>query len=360
MAKKQKIKFKESVGIDIGFHSIKLVHLKKIHNGFKLLNYEIMPTIPPGTDYTPSDLSKNRYAPVLAEMLSTLKIKPKKVKHLVSSIGGDHLSIKQIKTIFLPDEELESALFFEAKKHLPISGSDMVLDFQVVNVEERTNNMNIILVATNKEHLQNHTDVLEAADLTPGVIDAEPLALSNSLLFNALIEEGVYIILNIGAHKTNMVIYGPQAKYFTRDLAWGGYFFTKDVMKRKKLSFEDAEKYKFEYGITGEKKKQEEVKGGGGLSTLEISDKPTEEQIALEVKRSLRYYVKEAGNSDFRKVLLVGGSAKIKGLPEYLQEQLKIPTEVFNPFVSLELPEKLKDKRDPQLALAIGLAMRTE
>ena len=123
------------------------------------------------------------------------------------------------------------------------------------------------------------------------------------------------------------------------------------------MTFEEAEKYKFEYGVTEERVAQAD---GVGLSTLEISDKPTEEQIVIEVKRSLRYYVKEAGNSDFRKVLLVGGSAKLKGLPEYLQEQLNIPTEVFNPFVSLELPEKLKDKKDPQLALAIGLAMRTE
>ncbi len=359
MAKKKKtIKFKESVGIDIGFHSIKLVHLKKIHDGYKLLNYEIMPTVTPGQDYTPSDLSNNRYAPVLAEMLSTLKLKPKKIKHLVSSVGGDHLSIKQIKTIFLPDEELESALFFEAKKHLPISGSDMVLDFQVLDVEERTNNMNIILVATTKEQLNSHTEILESTGLSPGLIDAEPLALANSLLFNAMVEEGVYIVLNIGAHKTNMIIYGPKAKFFSRDLAWGGYFFTKDIMTRKKMSFEDAEKYKFEYGITEARKKKAE-KSGGGLA-LEISDKPTQEQIALEVKRSLRYYVKEAGNSDFRKVLLMGGSAKLKGLDEYLSEQLNIPTEVFNPFVSLELPEKLKDKRDPQLAMAIGLAMRSE
>lgn len=357
MAKKKIKKFKESVGIDIGTHSIKLVHLKKIHDGFKLLNYEIRPTVPAGMEYIPSDLRRDRHAPVLAEMLRTLRIKPNKVKHLVSSIGGDHLSIKQIKTIFLPDDELESALFFEAKKHLPISGSDMLLDFQVLNVEERTNNMNILLVATTKDEIKKHNDILTAADLAPGIVDAEPLAIANSFLFNAFVEEGVYVLLNVGAHRTNMVIYGPQAKFFSRDLAWGGHNITKDLMKRKDLSFEEAENYKFEYGIT------EAAEAGGdgvGLSTLEISDKPTEEQMALEIKRSLRYYVKEAGNSDFRKVLLMGGSSKLKGLPEYFTEQLNIPTEIFNPFINLEMPEKLRDKKDPQLALAIGLAMRPE
>ncbi len=357
MAKKKQTKFKESVGIDIGTHSIKLVHLKKIHDGFKLLNYEIRPTVPAGVEYIPSDLRRDRYAPILAEMLRTLKINPRKVKHLVSSIGGDHVSIKQIKTIFLPEDELESALFFEAKKHLPISGSDMLLDFQVLNVEERTNNMNILLVATTKDEIAKHNEILNAVDLAPGIVDAEPLAIANSFIFNAFIEEGVYVVVNLGAHRSNMVIYGPQAKFFSRDLAWGGFNITKDIMKKRNLSFEEAEAYKFEYGITDNgasaSKSQE-------LSTLEISDKPTEEQIALEVKRSLRYYVKEAGNSDFRKVLLVGGSSKLKGLPEYLTEQLNIPTEIFNPFINLEMPEKLRDKKDPQLALAIGLAMRPE
>ncbi len=355
--KKKKINFKESVGIDIGSHSIKLVHLKRIHNGFKLLNYEIKPTVPMGVEYIPSDLRAERFAPVLAGMLKTLKIKPKKVKHLVTSIGGDNVSIKQIKTIFLPEDELESALFFEAKKHLPISGSDMILDFQVLSVEERTNNMNVILVASTKDELKKHSDVLMACDLAPGIVDAEAFAIANSFLFNAFIEEGVYVLINIGAHRTTMVITGPESKFFSRDLAWGGFNFTKDVMKRRGISFEEAEEYKVEHGISDT---TEEIAASTGLGTLEISEKPTEEQIVLEIKRSLRYYVKEAGSSDFRKVYLSGGAAKLKGLPEYFEEQLNIKTEIANPFVNLELPEKLKDKKDPQLALAIGLAMRPE
>ena len=47
--KKKQVRFKETVGIDIGSHSIKIVHLKKLHEGFKLLNYEISPTVPTGT-----------------------------------------------------------------------------------------------------------------------------------------------------------------------------------------------------------------------------------------------------------------------------------------------------------------------
>ena len=356
MAKKKKKVIKESVGIDIGSHSIKLVHLKRMGAGYKLLGYSIKPTIAEGIDYTPSDLLPTRFAPILSGMLKDLKINPKKIKRLVTSIGGDNTSIKQIKTIFLPEEELESALFFEAKKHLPISGAEMLLDYQVLNVEEKTNNMNILLGASTKTLLKEHSDILTSVGLSPGIVDIESLAVANSVIFNSFFEDGVYVILNIGAFKTNMVIYGPSAKFFARDIGWGGYHFTKDIMKRLKTTYEKAEQYKLEHGL----KKEKDTVDTTSMIALDITEKSTVEQISMEVKRSLRFYVKEAGTSDFRKILLIGGGAKLLGFPEYLEEQLNIPTEVFNPYTSLEMPEKFKDRQDPQLALALGLAMRPE
>ena len=100
MAKKKPLKFKESIGIDIGTHSVKLVHLKKLNEGYKLLNYEIRPTVPDGIEYVPSDLRRDRHAPVISEIMRSLRINPKKVNHLVTAVGGEQVSIKQIKTIF--------------------------------------------------------------------------------------------------------------------------------------------------------------------------------------------------------------------------------------------------------------------
>lgn len=356
MKKKKQVKFKESVGIDIGSHSIKIVHLKKLHDGFKLLNYEIRPTVPEGIEYIPSDLRSDRFAPILTEMMRTLHINPKKVRHLVTSIGGDNTSIKQIKTIFLPEDELESALFFEAKKHIPISGNDMVLDYQVLSVEEKTNNMNILLAATTREVLNSHTNTLTSAGLTPNIVDIDSLAITNSFALNSFVEDGVYVLLNIGAHRTNLVIWGPNSKLFSRDIAYGGYQFTRDIMRKRQLEYREAEDHKYKWGLKDDPSKPEHTT----ISMLDISEKSTEEVIVEEIRRSLRFYVKEAGNSDFRKVYLMGGSAKLGGLDEYIQEKVSIPTEIYMPFINVEMPEKFHDKKDPQLSLAIGLAMRME
>ena len=354
--KKKSLRFKETVGIDIGSHSVKIVHLKKLHEGFKLLNYEIRPTVPTGIEYIPSDLRSERFAPVIIEMLKTLRINPKHIKHLVTSIGGDNTSIKQIKTIFLPDEELESALFFEAKKHIPISGTDMVLDYQVLSVEEKTNNMNILLAATSKEVLNEHTNILMSAGLSPNIVDIDSLAVVNSFALNAFAEEGVYVLLNLGAHRSNMVIWGPEAKLFARDIPYGGYNFTRDIMRRRQMEWEEAEKHKLDFGLLD----NPAINNVQTISMLDITEKTTEDSIVEEVRRSLRFYVKEAGNSDFRKLYLMGGTAKMKGLQDYIQDKVAIPTEIFMPFINVEMPEKFQDKKDPQLALAIGLAMRTE
>ena len=354
--KKKSLRFKETVGIDIGSHSVKIVHLKKLHEGFKLLNYEIRPTVPTGIEYIPSDLRSERFAPVIIEMLKTLRINPKHIKHLVTSIGGDNTSIKQIKTIFLPDEELESALFFEAKKHIPISGTDMVLDYQVLSVEEKTNNMNILLASTSKEVLNEHTNILMSAGLSPNIVDIDSLAVVNSFALNAFAEEGVYVLLNLGAHRSNMVIWGPEAKLFARDIPYGGYNFTRDIMRRRQMEWEEAEKHKLDFGLLD----NPAINNVQTISMLDITEKTTEDSIVEEVRRSLRFYVKEAGNSDFRKLYLMGGTAKMKGLQDYIQDKVAIPTEIFMPFINVEMPEKFQDKKDPQLALAIGLAMRTE
>jgi type IV pilus assembly protein PilM len=356
MKKKKPVKFRESVGIDIGSHSVKIVHLKRLHEGFKLLNYEIRPTVPQGVEYVPSDLRPERFAPIIVEMMKTLHIVPKTVKHLVTAIGGDNTSIKQIKTIFLPDDELESALFFEAKKHIPISGNDMVLDYQVLSVEEKTNNMNILLAASTKDILNEHSNILVSAGLSPNIVDLDSLAIANSFALNTFVEDGVYVLLNLGAHRTNMIIWGPNSKLFSRDIPYGGYHFTRDIMRKRQLEFPEADTYKLEWGLLDDPNAASTTT----ISMLDISEKSTEDLVVEEIRRSLRFYVKEAGNSDFRKIYLMGGTAKLKGLLEFVQDKVNIPTEIYMPFVNIEMPEKFQDKKDPQLSLAIGLAMRTE
>jgi type IV pilus assembly protein PilM len=216
--------------------------------------------------------------------------------------------------------------------------------------------MNILLAASTKDVLNEHSNILVTAGLSPNIVDIESLAVANSFALNSFVEDGVYVLLNLGAHRTNMVIWGPNSKLFARDIPYGGYHITRDIMRKRQLEYNDADNYKMEWGLLDDPS----AASASTISMLDISEKSTEDMIVEEIRRSLRFYVKEAGNSDFRKVYLMGGTAKLKGLLEYIQDKVNIPTEIYMPFINIEMPEKFQDKKDPQLSLAIGLAMRME
>jgi len=66
---------------------------------------------------------------------------------------------------------------------------------------------------------------------------------------------------------------------------------------------------------------------------------------------------------EISKVLLCGGGANLKGLPELLSSELKIPVEIGNPWINI-LPEFKKEKSKLSLetslsyTTAFGLALR--
>jgi len=43
-----------------------------------------------------------------------------------------------------------------------------------------------------------------------GVIDIDAFAITNAFLLSSYVEEGVFVLVNVGAHRTNIVIYGPK------------------------------------------------------------------------------------------------------------------------------------------------------
>jgi len=80
----------------------------------------------------------------------------------------------------------------------------------------------------------------------------------------------------------------------------------------------------------------------------------------IVVERLFLHFIKKTFPEGTTLILMCRSGHRSTAGAKYLEEQLNIPVEVYNPFVNLEMPEKFKDKKDPQLGLALGLAMRPE
>ena len=62
------------------------------------------------------------------------------------------------------------------------------------------------------------------------------------------------------------------------------------------------------------------------------SDEQIIGDICSEVKRSLLYYENQLDGESVSKVLLSGGTANLKGIREYFESVLDVPTEIVKPF----------------------------
>jgi len=343
------------VGLDVGSHSIKLVFVDRSGSKYRLVDYRVRELYTGDTPYSPDGPRNAQAVPVLLEMFYELGVSPKRIKFLASSVGGHTTSAKEISSLQMPEEEMASALLLEARKHLPLDGSETVVDYQVIGDDPKdSEKVRVLLTATTKKTFEAHLDLLREVELNPGIIDLEPLAALNSyMLFTELPDEGVIVFMNLGCKKTTMVVVGRKDQFFTRDLPVAGMHFTNEIMKLMGMKYQEAERHKTEFGMNTEAS-EVPIKEGGGLK---LAEKPTLDKFGDELNRSLRFYVKETNQGMFNRFVLAGGSAPLPELKTYLEDRFNVPTEIHNPLSHMELGGK-SVPNPPQLSAAIGLALR--
>lgn len=91
--------------------------------------------------------------------------------------------------------------------------------------------------------------------------------------------------------------------------------------------------------------------------------KPLLEELANEVRRSLEYHASRYPDAQIRRIMVVGGGARLRNIDAFLTQSLGIPTAVSNPVARLpiqapELPEGYAEENGPMFSVALGLALR--
>lgn len=88
--------------------------------------------------------------------------------------------------------------------------------------------------------------------------------------------------------------------------------------------------------------------------------RPVMDEFIAEVRRSVDYFRSRSGEVDV--MLLTGGGAYLKGLPEYLEASLSLPTTLYNPLPHMGVAGKkvltgLIDENGAEFVMALGTAM---
>ena len=208
------------LGLDIGRQYVKMVTAGKTKDGYRVLDAGSRLVPDANSAFDPEKIDRSHWVMAVRELFKQQSFNPKKAKSLITGIGGSSASIKQITTMEMPSEELESAMTFEARKHIPMDGTDAVIDYQILGSnKQEVDKIDVGLVACTKGTLTNHMDLLKECGLKAGIVDVNPIAMSNAFSFvKTMPEDGLVVMLDIGAVSSGLVVYGINQQFFTRDL----------------------------------------------------------------------------------------------------------------------------------------------
>jgi type IV pilus assembly protein PilM len=341
-------KKKETVGVDIGSSAVKLVQLREVKGGFQLQHMGILP-LPAEAIVDNTLMDSSSVVEAIKNLLHTLNIK---TKEAVCSISGNAVIIRKISLPVMPVEELEDQIHWEAEQYIPFDINDVNVDFQILSPDDQDpSKMNVLLVASKKDIINDYLAVFAEAGLKLVVVDVDSFAVQTAYETNyAATANEVVALVNIGASIMNLNIVRDGVSLFTRDVQLGGNLYNEEIQKQFGLNSEEAEQKKLEAGQSEEPRLTEILQ--------RVND-----TIAMEMRRSLDFYNSTAGEARITRVYLSGGTAKTAMLVEAVQQRLSLPVEILNPFSKVAVNEKeynaefLKEIA-PLMTVAVGLATR--
>lgn len=352
------------VGLDIGSHSIKLVEIDDSKKGLILKNFGMI-GLPHNAIVEGSIKEMEIVALAIKNLFNHLKVKNKNV---ATSISGYSVIVKKININKREESELESTIQDEAEQYIPFDISDVNLDYEILSPPEgeieaepgkkeedkaRSDFMDLMLVAAKKDIVDDYVSILHLAGLNPLVLDVDAFALQNAFEISSEDISGCYAIVNVGAEELGINAIKNGVSIFTRDSSYGGSQITEAIMSKFDVSYEEAEKIKL-----GGTKVDKEGEGLEEIFTSAVSG------WAQEIKRALDFLVTSYPDETIEKILISGGSCRLPRFQKYLELETDIPVVELNPFVNLQVSEKIFDPKylgymAPQAVVAVGLALRS-
>lgn len=337
-----------SVGLDIGSKTIKIVELGKEGANWKLRSSGVVGYSGNSVEHIKDDKELAALSEVIKKLFKESNVSSKKVS---IALPEPQVFTRTIKFPLLTDQEIASAVKWEAEQYIPIPVKEAIIQHQILERRENTSppEVSVLLVAAPRVLVEKYVKVAQTAGLTVVGIETELMSLVRSL---APVDQTV-LLIDFGARSTDIAVAKNGQLAFSRSIPTAGEAFTRAVAQSLGVEQQQAEQYKRTYGLSGS---QLEGKVKGALD-------PVFRLVADEMKKAIHFYQSEEKGEAPRSVILSGGTA---GLPEAvsaLSKALGIEVVVGNSFTKVALDQETNKKLAPYAPLysiAVGLALRGE
>ncbi len=347
MAFKLGLGSKVGVGIDIGSSSVKVLEISKSGRKYYAESLDII-DLPIGAVNDGIVNDKASVASYIKTSLSKLGIKEKKV---VIGIPCKHVIIKTIEMPKMKAREIDSSIYYEAQRFITYDIKEVFFDYVILGDSPNDPNNNLIMIiAGKKDIIENQIDFVHECGLNPHIVDVDCIAVENMFNFNYPEEfDELVAIVKIGASETNVHIVQKGLNLFRRDIPIGGSNITEEISKKFQIDVNAAENMKT--GNVDKMNPDFQVNYSIYLNMI-LS------RITTEIQRTIDYFAANNDKQYPKKIYLAGGSGRLSGILEDIENKVNISSVVINPFRNLLFKGNAMDDKSYFFGVAVGLALR--
>ncbi len=249
-------------------------------------------------------------------------------------------------------KELRSLTESHLDEYVPLPPADVAFDVALTATTKDTTT--VVGVGYARRVIDESLATLDDVGITTRAIESEIFSIARALIPHDSTE--TVLIIDIGKTTTKLAVVTGQTPRFATTLDIGGDSLTQAVMKHFGVSEEEAKKVKAEKGLVSE----------GGKDEYMSSMLLTVSAIRDEISHRLEYWQGRAqmgtAHEPVTRVILTGGNATVRGLPEYLETAIKLPVALGDVFTNLASRDHWLPPLDYMESLAyataIGLALR--
>ena len=351
----------ESFGLDLSDLSLKIAKLKKRRNFLKLASWGEV-KIKQGIIEQGEIKNETALIKIIKQGLNRVK-GGLNTRNVIVSLPEKKSFLQVIQMPRMKKEELKTAVLFEAENYIPLPSEKVYLDFQLVPpVYDHLDHFDILIAAFPKKIVDSYLSCLKKAGLSPLALEVESQSIARGLIKNGLSPFPLFII-DFGKTRASFIIFSGYSLRFTSSIPISSQKLTEAISQTLKVDLTEAEKLKLKYGLQPSKKTIKNKKISEAMT-------PVLTDLVREIKKYIRYYHTHSSHEHLasdgkgiKEILLCGGGSSLKGLPDFISAELKIPVKLGNPWINI-LPEPLKQvpelpfKESLSYTTALGLALR--
>jgi type IV pilus assembly protein PilM len=347
-----------TVGLDVETGSIAATEVK---DGGKKVGRTAIAPLEPGV----VNEGEVQDADALSAALSDLFSQNKLGKSVRLGIANQRVVVRTLRLPLIEDdEELDTAIRFQAQEHIPMPLDQAVLDHYVVSKgtgPEGERQMEVVAVAARRDMVTSLLGALRKAGLRPIGIDLSAFGMIRALSGNgngsaAAPAEGQIVPTSLYCHLgdiTNLAVARGGECVFTRIATFGMEDIATKVAEGEDMPMEDARDLLLEVGL------EESIDAfsddqGSVIAAREALDQGAS-KLVDELRLSLEFYGAQEDVPAIDHVVVCGPGSTVPGLPQRIQEGLGLGIETLSPHAL----DHLDPEDAARLTVSYGLALES-